>query len=438
LRLNLLFFTPRYFPAISGGEFYIQSIAEYMKKLYKDNPLILCSNAIDFKAFKSNKGLFIKPEDPNFKSYRGIKLHRIQINHENYKNPIKFNSAINEIKNFCEKINLNLTMEMITEFFSNGPDFNNFIKKIMDGKVKLIAHLIHTTFLPYSPLLYSLIISKLYNIPSICTPFYHIFNPRYTSQHLIGLLANFDAIIACTQYEKNELIKKGIDSKKIHVVPMGVDYTLYANPIKSKTGKIKSFKKFYNIKEDFILFCGYKNYEKGAISLLKSIQKIIKKLPNLLYVFIGPSTLAFDYELKNARKIGAKIINITPDQLNGYYDWRKISAFKECSIFVMPSRTDAYGIVYLEAWAAGKPVIGAKNPVMSEVIKDNYDGILVEFDNTEEIANAIISLMKDRQMRNFLGENGRKKVKNNNQWDLIAKKTRKIYIQNLNHVIKQN
>ena len=48
---------------------------------------------------------------------------------------------------------------------------------------------------------------------------------------------------------------------------------------------------------------------------------------------------------------------------------------------LMPSRSDAYGISYLEAWASKKPVIGADTPVMREVIQHEKDGLLVKFDD---------------------------------------------------------
>ena len=56
-------------------------------------------------------------------------------------------------------------------------------------------------------------------------------------------------------------------------------------------------------------------------------------------------------------------------------------------MYVMPSRSDAYGISYLEAWASKKPVIG-QIPVMREVIQHEKDGLLVQFDDISGIAGA--------------------------------------------------
>lgn len=425
--MNINYLTPRFFPSISGGEFYIQKIAEYMQKRYNENVGVLCSNAIDFQGLKTEDGLLLQSNHPNFKIYNHIPIQRVKLEYIYLKSEVNFKNAVNQISLLCEKNNLDINSDTISLFLTNGFNINYLIEKIEKKEIVYNYDIIHSTFLPYSTILYSLLISKINLIPSVCTPFYHIFNPRYEHREFIKVLSNFNTLIACTQYEKEFLIKNGISCNCIEVTPMGVDFELYNTPVKSKSGKIKSFKKENGIKNPFILYCGHKNYEKGALSLLKASELVHKNNPNIEFVFIGPTTTAFDVELKKIRKLGIKIHNLTPGNMTGYYDWRKISAFQECSIFAMPSRSDTYGMVYLEAWAAGKPVIGAKNPVMQEVIHENKDGCLVEFDNIPEIAESILNLINNPNLRDEMGKYGQKKVKKNNTWDLISEKTHKIY-----------
>ncbi len=178
--------------------------------------------------------------------------------------------------------------------------------------------------------------------------------------------------------------------------------------------------KFFRPNEKYykmVLFCGYKNFEKGAISILKAIPNILKKFPQVYFVFIGPSTIAFNRELSKLRKIiKPRIVNLTPDNLKGYYDKKKIAAFKETDIFLMPSRSDAYGIAFLEAWASGKPVIGANIGATPEVIRNNIDGLLVDFNNYEDIANKVVTLLKNERLSNKMGQEGKKKVQENLYW----------------------
>ena len=78
---------------------------------------------------------------------------------------------------------------------------------------------------------------------------------------------------------------------------------------------------------------------------------------------------------------------------------KKIAAFNETDVFLMPSRSDAFGIAYLEAWASGKPVIGANIGATPEVIRDKIDGLFVEFDDYLDIADKVVMLLKKKRLR---------------------------------------
>ena len=93
----------------------------------------------------------------------------------------------------------------------------------------------------------------------------------------------------------------------------------------------------------------------------------------------------------------------------------------------MPSRSDAFGVSFLEAWSAGKPVIGARIGATPEVIRENVDGLLVEFDNPEDVALKVIRLLKSKRLRKKLGSAGQLKVSQKYTWDIIAKETHYTY-----------
>ena len=101
----------------------------------------------------------------------------------------------------------------------------------------------------------------------------------------------------------------------------------------------------------------------------------------------------------------------------------------------MPSRSDAFGIAFLEAWASKKPVIGARIGATPDVIRDNIDGLLVEFDNPQDIAEKVITLLKKKRLRNQFGLAGNARVRDSYSWDSIAEITYNTY-QNL--LMKKN
>ena len=95
----------------------------------------------------------------------------------------------------------------------------------------------------------------------------------------------------------------------------------------------------------------------------------------------------------------------------------------------MPSRTDSFGIVYLEAWLAGKPVIGARAWGMSDVIADGRDGVLVPFGDGPALAEALAGLLADPARRAALGAAGRAKVLERYTWDEVYAKVAAAYAQ---------
>ncbi|MFX1389679.1 MAG: glycosyltransferase family 4 protein [Promethearchaeota archaeon] len=429
---NILLIPTRFFPAISGAEFYFQRIAENLKSKYNCNIDIITSNAIDFKALRDPDGKKITSSDKYYNQVNNLIVNRYITT---YDFPVE--EILKNLRSIPSLIKLNLSEAQLSKFIKNGPYLENLLNELLT-KPDLNYDLIHTTFFPYFNCVISLIIGKLIKRPVICTPFFHFSNPRYSDHDLIDILKKFDLIIACTNLEKEFLVQEcDIPTENITVIPMGVDYDKFRNFPKLKPHNSYFKQKFFRRNEKkykLILFSGYKNYEKGAISILKSIPIILNKVKKVYFVFIGPPTIAFNRELSNILKLeNVRIINFTPDNLTGYFDKKKIAAFKEADIYLMPSRSDAFGISYLEAWAAGKPVIGARIGATPEVIRENIDGLLVEFDDPKDIAEKVIFLLKNKKLRKKYGLTGEKRVRENYTWDQITKETYDAYENLLNN-----
>jgi phosphatidylinositol alpha-1,6-mannosyltransferase len=129
-------------------------------------------------------------------------------------------------------------------------------------------------------------------------------------------------------------------------------------------------------------------------------------------VLAGPGPL-LDELLDLARECGVsdKVImtgRVSDSELSALYDL--------CVVFAMPNRelpdgdTEGFGTVFLEANAHGKPVVGGRAGGVSDAILDGQTGIMVDGQNTDEIAAAIINLLGDPELARRLGENGRERV----------------------------
>lgn len=95
----------------------------------------------------------------------------------------------------------------------------------------------------------------------------------------------------------------------------------------------------------------------------------------------------------------------------------KRDALAAADIFALPSRTDSFGIVYLEAWLYRKPVIGACTWGVTDVIVDGKDGRLVPFGDVPALADTIAFLADNPDVRAAMGARGEQKVYTLHTWE---------------------
>ncbi len=283
---------------------------------------------------------------------------------------------------------------------SAGPYLSNLEKEVKKEDFEII----HVTAFPFALCRQVWKFCKALKKPFVCTPLIHFEDPNHKNPLLWQTLKDAAAVIACSNYEKEGMIKMGIDPSKIHIIPMGI------RPEEWKEADGGRFRRKHRLEgKKVILFAGTKNYHKGAIHLLDAVQNIISEMKNLALVGLGLPTPEWE-----KKKAGFPQIHLL--DLGYVSEEEKRDAFQACDLFVMPSRYDSFGIAYLEAWQFGKPVIGARIGAIPEVIEEGEDGLLVEFGNTDQLASAILSLLKNDDLRKRMGKKGRRKVAERFDW----------------------
>lgn len=152
---------------------------------------------------------------------------------------------------------------------------------------------------------------------------------------------------------------------------------------------------------------------KGHDMVLLALQKVKEVFPEVVYCIVGEGPKQEDLNaLVRKLGLGGNVIfagRVNDEELPSYHH--------SCDIFIMTSKeikergeVEGFGIVFLEAGACGKPVIGGKSGGIPDAVIDGVTGILVDPNNVDEIASAIIRLLSDRDLALRLGENGRKRV----------------------------
>jgi glycosyltransferase involved in cell wall biosynthesis len=102
------------------------------------------------------------------------------------------------------------------------------------------------------------------------------------------------------------------------------------------------------------------------------------------------------------------------------------ACYAHCEIFALPSRGEGFGLVYLEAMACGKPVIGGAHGGAPEVIEDGKTGYLVPHGDAVQLATAMETLLTDPALQQEMGRRGKQRVENEFRFSVFAKSFRKI------------
>jgi phosphatidylinositol alpha-1,6-mannosyltransferase len=102
------------------------------------------------------------------------------------------------------------------------------------------------------------------------------------------------------------------------------------------------------------------------------------------------------------------------------------ACYAACEVFALPSEGEGFGLVYLEAMACGKPVIGGLHGGAPEVIQDGVTGYLVTHGDAVQLATSLEALLADPALAKEMGTRGRQRAENEFRFNVFAKSFKKI------------
>lgn len=307
---------------------------------------------------------------------------------------------------------------------SFSPRLYRRVKAIMQEKKFDIVHL-HEPLMPVLPLVV-LRHSKAVNVGT-----FHAYressHPGYEyGRHLLRpFFDRLHARIAVSEAARDAVSR--YFAGNYMVIPNGIDYDRFGNGVEPLP--------VFNDGRPTILFVGRLEKRKGFEYLLEAFARVRLVMPDARLIVAG----AFGREEKEPYVRQARRDGIRGVHFVGYVpESEKPRYFQSCDVFCAPSLGfESFGIVLLEAMAAGRPVVASSIPGYRTVLTHGREGLLVEPGDAQGLAAALLRLLRDPELRKQIGARGQETARNFS-WEKIADRVLDLYQELLTKKGKQS
>lgn len=402
--MKVLHVIHNYYPAFGGPQYTMKHLSEKMIEWYNDEVEVATSNSL----YGPEMPLF-KKIDPAVEVINKVKVQRYSFNRWHYQ-PLDLANRISK-KLFRKPFPFSL---MKKKWGLDCPGIDKAMKKTE-------AEVIMATTLNYNFCDYPFWRFKTKNPkPFVVYGSLHLHINWSVDHPFIERARQCDCYIANTDFELQKLVGFGVNKNKIVTIGTGID----VNALGCEADVVADFRKTYNIQADDVLIghIGRLSKGKGTNILLNAFSEQYKKNKKLKLLLAGTST-EFVAELK--QQIQQQQLPVI--LLEDFSDELKPLLFNAIDVFVLASQGESFGVVFLEAWACKKPVIGSNTGAVASLISNNVDGFVFEPNNSLALSEKLETLCSNEIIRRNFGEAGCRKVQDKYTWNVIVRRYREAY-----------
>ena len=214
-------------------------------------------------------------------------------------------------------------------------------------------------------------------------------------------LCQSDAVVAPSRYTAHQLVtQQGIPMIRVHRLPWSLDPALESLAVSPNCELLPDLPP-----GPIILTVGRWSVDeryKGLDELIEAMPTVRAAIPGAFLVAVGNGDDRARLEQKAAAlslQSGVRFFDAARgEQLIAYYN--------RCDVFALPSRGEGFGLVFLEAMAVGKPLLGGAHGGIPDIITHGVNGFLVAQDDREKLALSLIELLRRPKLREQMGRAG--------------------------------
>lgn len=260
---------------------------------------------------------------------------------------------------------------------------------------------IHVNSLHYATVSYTYWLAKHLGVPFAITPFVHIDQPTvFDIRFQNAVMRGADQVLTMTDKEQEYLEARGVARERIAISGIGLHLDRYPQADRDES------RRRLNLPLDafIVLFMARKESYKGLATVMAACERLQAKHPNIYLIAAGSET----EDSRRLRQQYAHLPNIV--YYEGVPNQLKLDIFSACDVFMMPSAGESFGIVYTEAWAMSKPVIGSTRGAIPSLINAGVDGYMIDPNDVDAGVMYLTELYQDPALRQRMGAAGYRKV----------------------------
>jgi glycosyltransferase involved in cell wall biosynthesis len=235
-----------------------------------------------------------------------------------------------------------------------------------------------------------------------------------------GTALDADVIVACSESTRDGIRKRVRDESRLTVIRCAIDCSRFAD----YRDAAPTFREEFGLGDRPVVTCVRRLVPaKGQHILLEAAKLVAAEVPEARFVIVGGRSAGYERRLRRMRaRLGLQDAVVFTGQRR---DIPRILAGTD--ILVQPSIEEPLGLSAIEGMAFGLPVIASRVGGIPEVVTDGVTGLLVPPGNADELADALLRLISDRELRLRMGESGRERALSEFNLDAMVDRLVSVY-----------